>query len=172
MLTRYADEDFHSFLDERGMALADIDAITAVEAMTDWYHGTRARDAASLESGADVLTVRWGTHERAGVPFFEYEVSRRMTVRRASGGYVWQLTLTFRYEATELTAALGAAKHQCILPTRAPGFGRSVSQALQSAYAKVAPTVQKDVRFEMLAGPRSDPARLTAPVLAAAGSLN
>ncbi len=149
-----------------------MDASAAAQAMADWYQATRARDVAPLETGSDVLTVQWGTHARSGALRFEYEISRRMTVRRAAGGYVWQLSLTYSYEATELTTALGADRQHCILPDRAAGFARSVSQALQSAYVKVAPTIGRDVRFEMLAGPRSDPGRLAHPVLAAAGSLN
>ena len=99
-----------------------MDASAAAQAMADWYQATRARDAAPLETGSDVLTVQWGTRARSGVLRFEYEISRRMTVRRAAGGYVWQLSLNYSYEATELTAALGADRRRCILPDRAVGF--------------------------------------------------
>lgn len=167
METEYADTEFHSFLTGRGIAVGEADAITTTVAMIDWYAAARADDTLPLDQDGDMLALRWGTHDWGHGSWFEYDITRQLTVAEGERKTIWQLSVTFRYEPSELTQLLRTGMRWCSSPANVKEFRQFVTGALPSAFAKVATASHVDVRLDSFGG---GPVRASTLATADAGS--
>lgn len=85
-------------------------------AVLDFYRERRAAGC-DLESDGDMLLFQWGTHDWGEGQHFEIDFTRQLLVPRdEEDPDVLQLSLTFRFPATEGMRGLGAGDRWCHTP--------------------------------------------------------
>jgi hypothetical protein len=117
-----AETTYQRFLDARGLTLDDSDGEVVISALLDWYETERADDAAPIKDDGDQLLFQWGTYDWGAGPFFEVSLARQLIASSAADESIRQLSLTFRYPATEHTEGLYRDAWWCRGPEDVPGF--------------------------------------------------
>jgi hypothetical protein len=113
MLATGAQERFEQSLRERGLALDELDASSAVDTMLDFYSNERADDV-DLDDDADMLLFQWGTF---GNTSFQYDVTRQFIKAGDSGDEAFlQLSLSLNYEVDAGAEELGSGNFWCPRP--------------------------------------------------------
>jgi hypothetical protein len=116
-----AQDAFGDFLKSRGLKLERLLAPPeSFAAMLDFYREVRARKV--IEVDGDMLLFQWGTHDWGEGAHFEVDLTRQLyteswIMNAIAGGpgdhNIWQLSLRFRYAATEALAELGHGNRWC-----------------------------------------------------------
>jgi hypothetical protein len=105
---------FEGLLASRGLTTDDLDAVTAVDAMLEFYLGTRFGDVDSDEDG-DMLLFEWGTFN-AGSSFY-YEMTRQLITNGSCDDDAFsQLSLTLKYDADADAQTIRSSCRWCMRP--------------------------------------------------------
>jgi len=111
----------------------------AAAAALDFYEGRRAMGC-DVEADADMLLFQWGTYDWGEGEHFEIDFTRQFMVPQGDDDPdLRQLSLTFRFPATDLLRGLGAGDRWCRSPSEvgdmrafieaAPGFAAVADRA-------------------------------------------
>ena len=116
-----------SHLANVGLSLDGVDAPAVLAAMMDWYDQERATDAAPIVEDGDMLLFQWGEHDWGAGRAFEYDLTRQLVRAddQEDEGII-QLSMTFRYPASDQTAALGCGNRWCGSPAQLAGLRRDI----------------------------------------------
>lgn len=99
----------------------ELEALTPRQGMAvslGFYQTVRARGC-DLEADADMLLFQWGTHDWGEGEHFEVSVVRQFLVPQGEEDPdILQLSLTFRFPATDLLRGFGSGNRWCDSPSR------------------------------------------------------
>lgn len=128
-------EAFRSHLSSRGLALEDLSAHGAVDAVIDFYLGERIDDVELADDG-DALLFQWGTYDIGPGPTFTFGLTRQtISTAAEEDDDIWQLSLTLHFVPTAETAALGAGDRWCWTPEEVPEFRRFIGSEASTRFA-------------------------------------
>jgi len=120
---------FEGLLVRRGLTTDDLDAVTAVEAMLEFYLGTRFRDVDSDEEG-DMLLFEWATFNSGSS--FSYQITRQLITNGSCDDDAFsQLSLTLKYDADADAQTIRSGGRWCMRPVEESLDG------IQSQHAEV-----------------------------------
>ncbi len=97
------------------------DAVELVLALIEWYETERAEDAVPITDDGDQLLFQWGTFGGGSGAAFEVGISRQF-IGLDEEQPIRQLSLAFRYPATDRTSRLYDDAWWCRGPEDVPGF--------------------------------------------------
>lgn len=116
-----AEAEFLKFLETRGESVEHLLPTAAVEAMIAFYREVRA-EGCDLAEDKDMLLFQWHAYEtHTGAPFV-YDITRQFIFSEGDDDEIWQLHLTFEFEATELLVAVGDGNRWCQSPDELGAF--------------------------------------------------
>ena len=116
-----AKAEFLKFLENRGESVEHLLPTAAVEAMIAFYREVRA-DGCDLAEDKDMLLFQWHAYEsHTGAPFV-YDITRQFIFGEGEDDDIWQLHLTFEFEATEQLVAVGDGNRWCQSPDELGAF--------------------------------------------------
>jgi len=131
-----ADQAFHDFLRQRALDLPAITPAQGVQAMIDFY-GEVSAQGCDLEEEGDMLLFQWGCYDWGDGESFEFDVTRQLIWLDGDDEHaIWQLSLTFRFEADAGLRALGDGYRWCGAPSALEPFVEFVTGS--SAWKAVA----------------------------------
>ena len=111
-----ARREFESIIDANTQSLASLTAEDGIALMLAFFRERRADDC-PLDSAGDMLLFQWGTYDWGKGEFFEFDITRQFILDgEAEDENIWQLSLTFKYVATDTLFALGAGEEWCPSP--------------------------------------------------------
>ena len=116
-----AEAEFLKFLENRGESVQRLLPTAAVEAMIAFYREVRA-DGCDLAEDKDMLLFQWHAYEsHTGAPFV-YDITRQFIFGEDEDNDIWQLRLTFEFEAIEPLVAIGDGNRWCQSPDELEAF--------------------------------------------------
>lgn len=111
---------FHRYLDSHRSTLDNLDATTAIAAMTKFYTDHRVTDV-DLDGDGDMLLFQWGIHG-GGQQEFLYDITRQVISDHGGDDDIRQLSLTLHYPSTPTSRNIGNGSLWCPHPEQAPSF--------------------------------------------------
>ena len=129
------------------MDLATITPKQGVEAMLAFYREERA-SACDLAKDGDMLLYQWGTFDLGHGPHFQIDITRQLIVGEGEDDDIWQLHLTFRYEASETLRSLGAGNRWCPEPGLIPEFHAYIRESPPMMHSDMLCPVPAEVSIE------------------------
>ncbi|MCP9621938.1 hypothetical protein FOH10_31285 [Nocardia otitidiscaviarum] len=112
--------EFRRYLDSHGRALDDLDATTAIDAMTMFYAHHRVADA-DLDNDGDMLLFQWGIYDDNQQEFV-YDITRQVITDHGGDDNIRQLSLTLHYPMTPTSPSIGNGSQWCSHPEQAEHF--------------------------------------------------
>ena len=136
---------FDDHLRSLDLAVDDLDARSAVNAMLTFYAGNRAEDVAP-ETEGDMLLFQWASLKRRPGPGFEYNIPRQLITPPGDEEDIWQLSLTLYFSADSQNSQLGSGHRWHEAHDHIDGFASYIDAHPATAYA----ATHRPARAELL----------------------
>lgn len=121
MNARDAEKEFRSFLQRRGTSFEALGAVDGLDAMVCFYREVRT-DSARFEEDEDMLLFQWGCYEEDDGVAFLLDITRQLIFDEPEEHSIWQLHLSFYFNATDELRALKSGERWCQSPDAVPSF--------------------------------------------------
>jgi hypothetical protein len=128
---QHARQEFEAILRGRGLQEGDFNLADGCEAFFDFYRDQRPNGHVfEQHDDADMLLVQWGTYDRGTGKHFTFNLTRQLIVSvEAEDEDIWQLGLTFEFEADNELRAIGSGDKWCHSLSGLPEFRDYVWQS-------------------------------------------
>ncbi|MBF6133628.1 hypothetical protein IU501_11520 [Nocardia otitidiscaviarum] len=137
---------FRRYLESHGRALDDLDAATAIDAMTTFYAHHRVTDV-DLDSDGDMLLFQWGIYGE-GQQEFVYDITRQVITDDGDDDNIRQLSLTLHYPMTPSSPSIGNGSQWCSHPEQTEHFLSLVAHHPATSHVLTAHPHRAEVTFD------------------------
>jgi hypothetical protein len=126
-----ARQEFEKILRGRGLLERDLNLAAGCEALFDFYRDKRPIGRAfEQHEDADMLLFQWGTYDWGTGEHFAFNLTRQLIVREdAEDEDIWQLSLTFEFDADNKLRAVGNGNKWCHSLSELPEFREYVRRS-------------------------------------------
>jgi hypothetical protein len=126
-----ARQEFEEILRGRGQHERDLNLADGCEALFDFYRDKRPNGRVfEQHEDADMLLFQWGTYDWGTGERFAFNLTRQLIVcEDAEDEDIWQLSLTFEFEADNELRALGNGDKWCHSLLELPEFREYVRRS-------------------------------------------
>jgi hypothetical protein len=139
-------QTFMAHLQQSGMTLDSLTPDDGVDAMLQFYSDERA-DECKVDTDADMLLFQWGTHDWGEGKHFEFDITRQFIHAAEDDDCIWQLSLLFRFAASEELDKLESGNKWCGKLGSVQYFGKFIRDS--DSYQTVARTTGYIVELEL-----------------------
>ncbi|MEU0539837.1 hypothetical protein ABZ319_08190 [Nocardia sp. NPDC005978] len=140
------EDAFVRYLDNRGYALDNIDASTAISSMAGFYTRHRVTDV-DLDADGDMLLFQWGTYGTDQQEFV-YDITRQVIAGTGDDDTIRQLSLTLYFPTGAGSHSLGNGSRWCPHPEQATEFLTLVEDQPATSYVGGARPIRTRVTFD------------------------
>jgi hypothetical protein len=128
---QYARQEFEAVLRSRGLQKGDFNLADGSEAFFNFYRNERPNGRVFEQNeDADMLLFQWGTYDWGTGEHFAFNLTRQLIVSEDGDDEdIWQLSLTFEFEADRELRALGNGDKWCHSLSTLPEFRDYVWQS-------------------------------------------
>lgn len=132
---------------ERGHALEEVDAATAVDLFARFYSDQRAEDVA--DDDGDMLLYEWGVFDFGDGPTFRFGLTRQFVlIDEIDDDAITQLQLVLHYDASRDASALGSGNHWCHGLEELGSFLENIEASTAAAFVADRTPIRVDVLYE------------------------
>jgi hypothetical protein len=126
-----ARQEFEAILRGRGLHERDLNLVNGCEALFDFYRDQRPSGRVfEQHEDADMLLFQWGTFDWGTGEQFAFSLTRQIIVYEdAEDEDIWQLSLTFEFEADDELRSLGNGDKWCHSLSELPEFREYVRRS-------------------------------------------
>lgn len=126
-----ARQEFEAILRSRGLHEHDLNLIDGCEAVFAFYRDQRPSGRVfEQHEDADMLLFQWGTFDWGTGEQFAFNLTRQIIVyENAEDEDIWQLSLTFEFEADDELRSLGNGNKWCHSLLELPEFREYVRRS-------------------------------------------
>jgi hypothetical protein len=137
---------FEDHLRSLDLAVYDLEARSAINAMLTFYAGNRAEDVAP-ETDGDMLLFQWASLKRRPGPGFEYNITRQLITLPGDEEDIWQLSLTLYFSPDSQNSQLGSGDRWHEAADRIDEFASYIDAHPATAYAATHRPAQAELRW-------------------------
>jgi hypothetical protein len=137
---------FEDHLRSLDLAVDDLDASSAVNAMLTFYAENRAEDVVAEPDG-DMLLFQWASLKRRPGPGFEYDITRQLIIPPGDEEDIWQLSLTLYFPPDSQNSQFGSGARWHRAPDRIDGFASYIDAHPATTYAATRRPAQAELRW-------------------------
>jgi hypothetical protein len=119
-----ARQEFEAILRGKDLHERDLDLVNGCEALFDFYRDKRPGERVfEHHEDADMLLFQWGTYDWGTGEQFSLNLTRQIIVcEDGEDEDIWQLRLTFEFEADDVLRSLGSGDKWCHSLSELPEF--------------------------------------------------